>query len=163
MIVRELSYILNRVPSDGDVKFWLDGPHEYGGFLNVDDAVWDTSDRRLILSENACMSSPGCRDLSGIRPGNLDLQILFIAAFRYALGRMTYVVPTIAGMIKDNIGYLTENTINLMIKEIENGDARGGLGLGMDVDKEIWLSLKAELRSELEQEAGVPINSNILE
>lgn len=145
MIVRELSYILNRVPSDGDVKFWIDGPREFGGFLNVDDAVWDTSDRRLILSENgSALRSPTCRDLSGVRPGNLDLQILFIAAFRYALGRMTYVAPTVAGMIKDNIDYLTGNTINLMIKEIEDGDARGGLG--MDVDKEIWLRLKAELQ-----------------
>lgn len=145
MIVRELSYILNRVPSDGDVNFWLDGPHEYGGFLNVDDAIWDTSDRRLILSENArVLLSSSRRDLSGVRPGNLDLQILFIAAFRYALGRMTYVAPTVAGMIKDNIDYLTGNTINLMIKEIEDGDARGVLG--MDVDKEIWLRLKAELQ-----------------
>ena len=145
MIVRELSYILNRVPSDGDVKFCIDGPREFGGFLNVDDAVWDTSDRRLILSENgSALRSPTCRDLSGIRPGNLNLQILFIAAFRYALGRMTYVAPTVAGMIKDNIDYLTGNTINLMIKEIEDGDARGGLG--MDVDKEIWLRLKEELQ-----------------
>lgn len=149
MIVRELSYILNRVPSDGDVNFWIDGPHEYGGFLNVDDAIWDTSDRRLILSENArVLLSSSCRDLSGVRPGNLDLQILFIAAFRYALGRMTYVAPTVAGMIKDNIDYLTGNTIKLLIKEIEDGEARGGLG--MDVDKEIWLRLKSELRSELE-------------
>lgn len=162
MIVRELGYMLNRVPSDGDVKFWIDGPREFGGFLNVDNAVWDTSDRRLILSENGrALRSLTCRDLCGIRPGNLDLQILFIAAFRYALGRMTYFVPTVAGMIKDNIDYLTGNTIKLLIKEIEDGEARGGLG--MDVDKEIWLRLKSELRSELEQEAGVPINSNILE
>lgn len=162
MIVRELNYMLNRVPSGGDVVFWIDGPREYGGFLNADSAVWDTSDRRMILSENArVLLSSSRRDLSGIRPGNLDLQILFIAAFRYALGRMTYVAPTVAGMIRDNIDYLTENTINLMIKEIEDAEARGGLG--MDVDKEIWLRLKSELRSELEQEAGVPINSNILE
>lgn len=35
MIVRELNYILNRVPSDGDVKFWVDGPEEHGRFLSV--------------------------------------------------------------------------------------------------------------------------------
>ena len=145
MIVRELSYILNRVPSDGDVKFWVDGPEEHGRFLSVDEALWNTSDRSLTLSENARASCPRtCRDLSGIKPGNLDLQILFIAAFRYAFGRMTYVAPTVAGMIKDNIDYLTGNTINLMIQEIEDGDARGVLG--MDVDKEIWLRLKAELQ-----------------
>ena len=162
MNVRELNYILDRVPSDCDVKFWVDGPEEHGRFLSVDEALWNTSDRSLTLSENARTSrTPLCRDLSGIKPGNLDLQILFIAAFRYALGRMTYVAPTVAGMIKDNIDYLTGNTINLMIKEIEDGDARGGLG--MDVDKEIWLRLKTELQSELEQEACVPINPNILE
>lgn len=145
MIVRELSYILNRVPGNGDVKFWVDGKEEHGRFLNVDNAMWDTSDRTLVMSENTHTSRyTRCRDISGIRPGNLDLQILFIAAFRYALGRMTYVAPTVAGMIRDNIDYLTENTINLMIKEIENGEVRGGLG--MDVDKEIWLGLKAELQ-----------------
>ena len=30
MIVRELSYILNRVPGNGDVKFWVDGKEEHG-------------------------------------------------------------------------------------------------------------------------------------
>lgn len=145
MIVRELNYILNRVPNGGDVKFWVEEKGEHGRLLNVDNAMWDTSDRTLVMSENThTLRHASCRDLSGIRPGNLDLQILFIAAFRYALGRMTYVAPTVAGMIIENIDYLTGNTINLMIKEIEDGEARGGLG--MDVDKEIWLRLKAELQ-----------------
>ena len=39
MIVRELNYILNRVPSGGDVKFWVDGPEEHGRFFSVDEAL----------------------------------------------------------------------------------------------------------------------------
>lgn len=156
MLVRELSYILNRVPSDGDVKFRVDWTGRYQRLHTVDNVVWDTSERGLILSGDARVwRSPAGRNLSGIRPGNQDLQILFLAAFRYALGRMTYVVPTVAGMIRENIDYLTGDIINLMIREIEDVDDRGGLG--MDVDREIWLRLKADL------EAGVPINSNKLE
>lgn len=158
MIVRELSYILNRVPSDGYVKFRVDGPGKYKVFHTVNNVVWDTFDGDLILSGDARVwRSPTSRNLSGIRPGNQDLQILFLAAFRYALGRKMYVVPTVAGMIRENIDYLTRDIINLMIREIEDEEDRGGLG--MDVDREIWL----RLRSELELKVSIPIDSNELE
>lgn len=158
MLVRELNYILNRVPDDGDVKFRVVGPEEYEMFHTVDGALWNTSDGELILSGDARVwRSPTGRNLSGIRPGNQDLQILFLAAFRYALRRTTYVVPTVAGMIRENIDYLTGDIINLMIREIEDEDDRGGLG--MDVDREIWL----RLQSELELKVSIPIDSDELE
>lgn len=158
MIVRELSYILSRVPDDGHVKFRVDGPGKYMVFHTVDNVVWDTFDGDLILSGDARVwRSPAGRILSGIRPGNQDLQILFLAAFRYALGRMTNVVPTVAGMIRENIDYLTGDIINLMIREIEDEEDRGGLG--MDIDREIWL----RIRSELELKVSIPIDSNELE
>lgn len=33
---------------------------------------------------------------------NLDMQLLFISAFRYALGRRSYITSTMAHIIKDN-------------------------------------------------------------
>lgn len=65
--------------------------------------------------------------------GNQDLQLLFIAAFRYALGRRSYITSAISDIIRDNIDVLTENTVKLMIREI-----RECKNLGMDCDKEVW-------------------------
>lgn len=65
--------------------------------------------------------------------GNQDLQLLFIAAFRYALGRRSYITSAISDIIQNNVEVLTDNTVKLMIKEIQECE-----NLGMDCDKEVW-------------------------
>ena len=47
-----------------------------------------------------------------------DTQLLYIAAFRYALGRQTYMVPAIAGAIRESRDLLTDETAQLMAREI---------------------------------------------
>lgn len=65
-----------------------------------------------------------------------DTQLLYIAAFRYALGRQTYVVPAIAGVIRESRALLTDDTARLMASEIvECND------LGMECDADLWLDL----------------------
>lgn len=65
-----------------------------------------------------------------------DTQLLYIAAFRYALGRRTYVVPAIAGAIRESRDLLTDETARLMAREIvECKD------LGMECDAEVWRGL----------------------
>lgn len=68
--------------------------------------------------------------------GNQDLQLLFIAAFRYALGRRSYITSAISDIIQNNVDVLTDNTVNLIIKEIRECE-----NLGMDCDKEVWMYL----------------------
>lgn len=69
-----------------------------------------------------------------------DTQLLYIAAFRYALGRQTYVVPAIAGAIRESRDLLTDDTARLMAREIvECND------LGMECDADMWLDLAAFL------------------
>ena len=75
---------------------------------------------------------------------DVDLRILIIAAFRYALGRSTYVVPTIASIIYKNRKSLDNNTINLMIEEIEEAEYRNELGMESDATE--WLGLKVSLK-----------------
>lgn len=75
---------------------------------------------------------------------DVDLRIFIIAAFRYALGRSTYVVPTIASIIYKNRESLDDNTINLIIQEIEEAEDRNGLG--MEIDATEWLGLKVSLK-----------------
>lgn len=66
----------------------------------------------------------------------LDLQLLFISAFRYALGRRSYITSTMAHIIKDNSDVLTDQTVDLMIREIRNCK-----DLGMDCDRRAWEDL----------------------
>ena len=67
---------------------------------------------------------------------SVDTQLLYIAAFRYALGRRTYVVPVVAANIRNAINLLTDNTKALIVREIKECQY-----LGDDCDAEIWLSL----------------------
>ena len=77
---------------------------------------------------------------------NQDLDLFFVAAFRYALGRRTYMVFTIADFIKTNIALVPKNIINLMIREITEAEQNHNDGLykalGDDCDVKTWLSLR---------------------
>lgn len=65
-----------------------------------------------------------------------DTQLLYIAAFRYALGRSTYMVPAIAGAIRESRNLLTDETARWMAREIvECKD------LGMECDARTWWDL----------------------
>lgn len=65
-----------------------------------------------------------------------DTQLLYIAAFRYALGRSTYMVPAIAGAIRESRDLLTDDTTRLMAREIvECKD------LGAECDARTWWDL----------------------
>lgn len=80
---------------------------------------------------------------------NQDLDLVFVAAFRYALGRRSYMVFTIADFIKTNISLVPKNIIDLMIREITEAEQNHNDGLykalGDDCDVETWLSLRAFL------------------
>ena len=80
---------------------------------------------------------------------NQDLDLVFVAAFRYALGRRSYMVFTIADFIKTNIALVPKNIIELMIREITEAEENHNNGLykalGDDCDVETWLSLRAFL------------------
>lgn len=70
---------------------------------------------------------------------------LAFCAFRYALGRMTYITKTVSDiLIKMNQkGLLTYWTKEQMIKELE--DAIENNKAGMNIDKQYWQALLTEL------------------
>ena len=72
--------------------------------------------------------------------------LLYLAAFRYALGRMTYIVSTIADeLIKAKLSDETKKTIVREIKEmIVNENA-----LGMECDRKDWLRVKDKFIKDL--------------
>lgn len=78
-----------------------------------------------------------------------DFSFITFCAFRYALGRMTYVPSMVAEFIVTNINDIWTNDIKLMIKEITV--AEDMKRLGMDIDVHTWLELRAFLKAELKK------------
>lgn len=77
-----------------------------------------------------------------------DLDLIMISAFRYALGRNSYMPSTVADFIKANIDVLRISHRQLIIYEIEQaerGDYGYSLGNYDDVVK-TWLDLKEFLK-----------------
>lgn len=81
-----------------------------------------------------------------------DLNDLIICAFRYALGRRTYIVHTITEIIKSNLSALESNTIEVMLRDIERQHEYEKVGLekafGDDCDRERWMEVEVLLNAE---------------
>jgi hypothetical protein len=80
----------------------------------------------------------------------MNCQNLIVPAFRYALGRKSYIVFDITNWIKTNVNEICYRDKLLMINEIANADERNGLG--MKCDKEFWLETKTVLENSLKEE-----------
>ena len=79
--------------------------------------------------------------------------LLYLAAFRYALGRMTYIVQVIADeLMKAELSDETKKTILREIKEAD-ADIPGfnslGLGLGMWCDRKDWMRVMEKFIKDL--------------
>lgn len=75
----------------------------------------------------------------------LDLNMLFITSFRYAITRKTYVTSVISDLIRKNKDLLNTNTLKLFIREIDEEIDRLE-----DPDKNVWLALSYDLSGYLE-------------
>ena len=70
-----------------------------------------------------------------------DDRLVLICAFRYALGRMTYMPGVIAGAILQVWDDLTKADQQLFHREITEAFDRGMAGMGCDMDT--WTSVLA--------------------
>lgn len=81
-----------------------------------------------------------------------DINDLIVCAFRYALGRRTYIVHTITEIIKANLSALESNTIEVMLRDIERQHEYEKVGLekafGDDCDRERWMEVEVLLNAE---------------
>ena len=81
-----------------------------------------------------------------------DLNDLIVCAFRYALGRRTYIVHTITEIIKTNLSALESNTIEVMLRDIERQHEYEKVGLekafGDDCDRDRWMEVEVLLNAE---------------
>ena len=87
-----------------------------------------------------------------------DLELVFIAAFRYALGRCTYMPKAVTNCIKNNISLFSKNDFNIMIKEITEAEqGMYGSSLGDSHNKQIWLDFRDFLITQAEKEQWVKV------
>ena len=62
-----------------------------------------------------------------------DDRLILIAAFRYALGRMSYMPSVVAGAIEQCWAELTEHDQRLIKREIDEAIERGHAGMDCDI------------------------------
>ena len=77
---------------------------------------------------------------------NKEFQQFIIYAERYAIGRMTYVPSAVNDIILKYLPFITNNTLGVLIQDIELEADRDMLG--MDFDKKMWLALLDTLKNE---------------
>ena len=75
-----------------------------------------------------------------------EFQQFIIYAERYAIGRMTYVPSAVNDIIIKYLPFITNNTLGVLILDIELEADRDMLG--MDFDKKMWLALLDTLKNE---------------
>lgn len=81
-----------------------------------------------------------------------DFEILLISAFRYSLGRSSYVPSVIIDIIENNKEQIRESTLGLFIREIELRKQLGPDSLGMSIENELWLDLQERLMEYIEND-----------
>jgi hypothetical protein len=81
----------------------------------------------------------------------LDMQIVLVGAFRYALGRSTYVVDSTCNVIEAMTPDMPTGQLSLIEREIEKAIKDKAAGMQMDVDR--WLVCRAKVLVEIKQRA----------
>lgn len=76
---------------------------------------------------------------------NYDFNTLLVCAFRYALGRKTYITYDIAKIIENSRCELMQGNIELIKREIN--EALEDDCAGMEVDRQIWRDLLGVLHA----------------
>ena len=77
-----------------------------------------------------------------------DSEIVF-CAFRYCLGRMSYIVSTFTEYATAYVKHIWTHDLELMEKEITESDEKNCIG--MNCDRRDWLKLRDAIRKELKR------------
>lgn len=82
-----------------------------------------------------------------IIPESPTFGMMMCSAVRYALGRMTYITGTTCDFITPLVPYLDISALQNINKDItEHAEMNQ---LGMDIDREKWLELRAAIQHEI--------------
>ena len=83
-----------------------------------------------------------------------DFNTLAICAFRYALGRRTYITSDVAGILGAYINHLDERTLTVILTDYERAYESEKLGIehafGDKCDRDTWVKLEQRLKDQLQ-------------
>lgn len=77
---------------------------------------------------------------------NHEINELMVCALRYSLGRMTYIIDSIAHILITNKHELTECAKDVICRDIRRAVDQNECG--MEMDKEAWLKVLEELKND---------------
>lgn len=95
---------------------------------------------------------------SVIRCGNPDnAKLAYMAMFRYAFGRMTYMPSTVIGIIKANADTLTPQTLELLDRDLTDEAKRyerlykgkPTSNYGWECDRQLWLAFHEWVKEQI--------------
>ena len=79
----------------------------------------------------------------------VSLNTLTIAAFRYALGRKTYIVEDVTNDIMNNINNIPDSYLKRIKEEII--EAKNENRIGMKMDEKLWMELLNKINEKLKE------------
>lgn len=87
-----------------------------------------------------------------------DAKLAYMAMFRYAFGRMTYMPSTIIGIIKANADTLTMSTLELIDRDLTDEsnlyervyNGKSSSNYGMECDRKLWLAFHEWVKKQIE-------------
>jgi len=91
--------------------------------------------------------------IMGVSDMEENLDLILISAFRYALGRRTYMPVVVADFIVKHLPETPTKLSTIIIREIDDAVDGGDAGDGCDVDT--WLALKTACERELKKRSDV--------
>ena len=91
-----------------------------------------------------------------------DADLIYMAAFRYAFGRMTYMPDVVTGVIRRNAATLTDKCLALLDRELTEEAERyerawkgkTTTNYGMDCDRRKWLAFHEWVKGEIAKREG---------
>ena len=98
-----------------------------------------------------------------IRCGNTDdAKLAYMAMFRYAFGRMTYMPSTVIGIIKANAEFLTTSTLELLDRDLTDEANRyerlykgkSSSNYGWECDRQLWLAFHEWVKNQIAKKEG---------
>ena len=86
-----------------------------------------------------------------------DLETMVVCTVRYALGRRSYVVGDVAGIVRWSWSDLRPGIRSVVLRDVSEAVERaeaGGSTVGMQMDHDVWVLLRSWMREKTREEEG---------
>jgi hypothetical protein len=109
-----------------------------------EDKMIEDCEHRYSVKDDGTFVCELCERVLGVHTKNDDFNVLAFCAFRYALGRKTYIVDSIIKALIANKHRIPHDRRQRICSEIEHAISKDEAG--MDCDVEDWKRLVKELQ-----------------